>query len=243
MKRIEFNILNNHIGYGNPNAEIVFVGLEEGCNEKTITPNYKYRISSGPKGLVDLKSFHLKSGIKDLEKWFQPSFPIQSTWNLYSQFLLCYGGKTSPTTKDRRNYQINDLGSTKGNNALIEFYPLPRPNHNYWNNYLSISGLFSNITEYNQFCQKFNLTRINNIIKIITNPDSKAIILHGGLNQGIIKPEISTMLQGLKFIKNHKLSKNIVAEFDYKGKKVFVTYFMSTRLYDLNDIKTLATLI
>jgi hypothetical protein len=51
------------------------------------------------------------------------------------------------------------------------------------------------------------------------------------------------MLLGLKFIKNHKLSKNIVAEFDYKGKKVFVTYFMSTRLYDLNDIKTLASLI
>ena len=48
----QFNILNNHIGYGNPEAEIVFMGLEEGCQENNLEDNFSF-ISTGGGAMLD----------------------------------------------------------------------------------------------------------------------------------------------------------------------------------------------
>ena len=135
MTREQFSILNNHLGYGNPNAEIIFIGLEEGCNINSISHNYKYRYTNS-NCLPALNNFHIDSPIADMKNWFILK-KKQSTWSWYSKLMINYL-KLTITPLD---YQLSHLGQSSDKTALLEFYPLPRPNHNYWDYALNVSGL------------------------------------------------------------------------------------------------------
>lgn len=86
----QFNILNNHIGYGNPEAEIVFMGLEEGCKENNLEDNYHYRFNN-QNSLNELSEYHLNSPLDDMNQWFiEPR--LQSTWGQYCKIMLLREG-------------------------------------------------------------------------------------------------------------------------------------------------------
>ena len=243
MKISDFNTLNSHIGYGSSTPKIIFLGLEEGCDLATMSLNYKYRIGNIESPLLPLQSFHLNSGLESMTKLFKPTYPIQSTWNLYCQFALSYLEHTDITLDMRRDYQVCDLGSLDGITALVELYPLPRPNHNYWDVSLDVPSLFTGRDEYVDYCQTKNDTRINAITSLINNPEHEVTIIYGGLDGEQTKKDILELFPTLRFVKNHSFTNRIIKEYRLGSQKVFITYIFSTRNYSLNDIQDFAKII
>jgi len=89
-----FKKLNSHLGYGNINSNIVFMGLEESApsNYIKLADNHGYRCSYlnddfglrkgypiNPNGIEDLKLFHVSSPLLDMNQWFSLK-KRQSTW-------------------------------------------------------------------------------------------------------------------------------------------------------------------
>jgi hypothetical protein len=253
MTTIEFNKLNNHIGYGNPNAEIVFMGLEEGCAAGTIAANYNYRFKNLTGScLEDLKAFHLKSTLGDMSKWFVGKGKMQRTWANYIKLLLNYSGVKSISPKSILNFQLKQLGQPSSNNALIEFYPFPRPSHGYWNNALLDIGSVG-ITESTYKINNPNNDRIDLIRNVtINNGNLKALIITGSLSKNKVKNEYRAIIStlGLKLGVDHSLDvKNngsIIYAIEYKssnGKKVFFTPFFGNGAITDKAIAQLASII
>jgi len=125
MTIAEFDILNNHIGYGNPNAEIVFMGLEEACDHNTIPANYNYRFNyAGTEidGLYDLRDFHADSGLFELNKWWTTN-QNQSTWNIITFLISNLGNLNLNTPIQRKTNYRNSLGRHDQRTCLLEYYP------------------------------------------------------------------------------------------------------------------------
>lgn len=256
MTKTEFNILNNHIGYGNPNAEIVFMGLEEGSKAHNIRVNYTYRYTNTTP-LPSLSAFHLASPIPDMSDWF--TLPkTQSTWGWYSKFMIHYLGLAiSPL-----DYQLLHLGQSDDKTALLEFYPLPRPSHSYWDATLNVPTLWTDIPTYKAYCSNVanasTLYRWNSLKRIVLeNKKSQVVIIHGSINknQGLyqVKNEYHVVLALFGLIGiipvPHVLDtlgdgRNVIAlEYKIQGKKIFFTHFFGQGAMTNTGINNLATLI
>lgn len=190
MTITQFNILNSHIGYGNPDAKIVFLGLEEGANKKTISDNYSYRLISAPSGVGCLKAFHLGAPtppLGDMSNWF--SVPkLQPTWGHLSKLMLLRSGKSLSKIKklDKIDYQVNFLGRSHSETLLIELLPLPRPNHNYWDgSIMNVHGHFVNKTQY--LCSPLILDRVKNIRKCLITRNRNVIVYGKSKHSTLIK--------------------------------------------------------
>jgi hypothetical protein len=122
-------ILLEFLGFGNPRAPIVFIGMEEGLTE---TPHYPL--------LAQLKDRARLSAVADLrdssvhpDKYLVgPRPPIQRTWGILIRVLLALNGKPDPNTDDVRFYQRDELGSLIGQSLLLELLPLPARSVEFW---------------------------------------------------------------------------------------------------------------
>ena len=256
MTEAQFNILNNHIGYGNSNAEIVFIGLEEGCKKHTKGLNYTYRYTNTNQ-LPTLSGFHLASPVADMSDWF--ALPkLQKTWGWYSKLMIHYLNiAISPL-----DYQLLHLGQEEDRTALLEFYPLPRKNHKYWDASLNIVGNWSDIPSYKTYCSDtFNVSTLNRIeaIKsiILENKKNKATIIHGSVKKKgssfIVKREYDVILDlfGLRgndptvHILDNKSDGNPVIALEYRvqNKTIFFTHFFGNGAMTDVGINNLADLI
>jgi hypothetical protein len=117
----EKSTLVSFLGYGNPKADAVFIGMEEGLSEPPALEQQLHQRAKFTK-LVDLaQSAEVHAG-----KFFRGSRPpIQPTWNVIVRLLLALEGVREPTNDDVRFYQRDRLGRTTENGALLELYPLP----------------------------------------------------------------------------------------------------------------------
>lgn len=254
----QFNILNNHIGYGNPNAEIVFMGLEEGCDLNTIPANYNYRFHYPPhtSGLHDLGDFHIHSGLFELHRWWTTN-NNQSTWNLITFIISNLNSLNLNTATLRKHYYRTSLGRNHQNTCLLEYYPLPRPGHSDWNNIntmhgniLNVPGLFHTLDEYLDYCRNLNYERNDRIRNIINGADSKYIFLHGVLEKVggsvVVREDIMGILPGDWAL--HSVLITTIGTKDFylyrNGDKVIIaSYFLSTRHFSMNDLIALIHLI
>ena len=122
LSESERRSLLSFLGFGNPAAPFVFIGMEEGLTE---TPDYpllaqlKDRAKLPP--IADLRA----SGVHPKKYLTGSHPPIQSTWSCLIRVLLALGGNTTPTNDTIRLYQRDILGSFTGESALLEFLPLP----------------------------------------------------------------------------------------------------------------------
>jgi hypothetical protein len=258
MTPIEYNILNNHIGYGSYDCEIAFMGIEEGANAATLHGNYGYRFGAfgvplGP-GLRSLRTFHEHAPLADMNMWFLGGGVLQPTWRNYCKFMIAYGGLAI----SELDYQLNHLGVPDGNNALLEYYPLPRPNNKYWD-----AGLMSvpHLRVIDDVSYKATLPdndRLNSLLDItLRNKKLKAIIIHGSIRlihgAYVPKPEYLPLLGALGIPAGvvpsvvHALdpaapSNYPALEYVVNGKRIFLTKFFgmgamtNTAIIDLAHI-------
>lgn len=120
------------LGFGNPRAPYVFIGMEEGLTETLDYPllaQLKDRASLP--AVADLRD----SGVHPGKYLFGRHPPIQSTWNVLIRVLLALEGRRERDNDAVRGYQRDALGSYAGTSLLLELMPLPARNMDYWSPY------------------------------------------------------------------------------------------------------------
>lgn len=121
---------NNFAGYGNLNAPIWFVGLEEsgGRSLDEIGPRLNLWDSRGRPSCDDLLDVYRHLSNQTSNGLLQP------TWRqLIRLHLHLTSGRKAHSKEDILNFQQKSLGTRSGQTCLLELFPLPSPNHGVWN--------------------------------------------------------------------------------------------------------------
>lgn len=146
--------LFNFIGYGQLDAPVWFLGMEERGSSKTIGARLKF------KQVEDLRDAHIKMGIIEHHRGKKI---IQPTWRGMCYVMLVYDGK-KPTTERIRKYQVNKLGRSNGKTLLTELLPMPKKKVTEWR-YETNSLPFKNLKEYHSNIIDDRIERIRRIFK------------------------------------------------------------------------------
>jgi len=122
--RINWDRIENFVGYGNRAAPVVFIGMEEGLKEEDGLLGDLLVRSRWPDRVMDLEKAH--EGIAGTELSFDPErAPKQPTWRVMSDLMLRRGGNSAPTRVDRKRYRTLRLGRAGGDTLLAELLPYP----------------------------------------------------------------------------------------------------------------------
>jgi hypothetical protein len=125
---IDREALLDFLGYGNPRAEAVFLGMEEGL---TIPPPLADQLArrSAFAPIVDL---HRSPGGDPQKFLAADDSPIQPTWNTIIRVLLALEGRLTPTIDEMREYQRHRLARSHERAALLSLLPLPAQTSGAW---------------------------------------------------------------------------------------------------------------
>jgi len=158
--------LSKFIGYGNLNADVWFIGMEEaGGGEENIRTRLTF------KKVEDCFKAHEKLGIN---KHHLDRKIIQPTWAQMCRLML--GLENKPfTTTNVRQYQSEQLGRNGGNTLLCELMPIPKPNITSWG-YENFIPHFQTVREY---YQQVKPLRIKYFKKLLSHRNPKIVICYG----------------------------------------------------------------
>lgn len=152
----ELEHLLNFIGFGRLDAEVWFLGMEEGGGgEKNIRARLKF------KKVEDLEEAHKILGIT---KYHLGKRFIQSTWRGMCCILLLVDGK-EPNTENIRNYQADYLGRYQGNTFLCELMPIPKPKMSDWD-YDRLLPQFKSSQDYYEKIKPRRIKYLRDLIKV-----------------------------------------------------------------------------
>jgi hypothetical protein len=131
--------LYNHLGYGNLNGPVWFIGVEEGGAEiwrsKTLTLEQSLRLRATYQLAMDFRHVW-----EDLYRISLESWKGATTWRYVAAYILAFQGR-QPDTLSVRQYVFGDkrLGRLDGDHFLCELMPLPKrakgqidPYHDIW---------------------------------------------------------------------------------------------------------------
>ena len=125
----DWDRIERFVGYGNPGAPVVFIGVEEGLSKEDSLQE-DLMIRSRFERVMDLKDAH--AGIAGTERLFDPArTKCQRTWRPMCDLMLRRSGE-SPTLATRNRYQATKLGRTVGDTLLCELLPYPSNNTSAW---------------------------------------------------------------------------------------------------------------
>lgn len=122
--------MSRFLGYGNFNARVWFIGMEEGGgnNFDQVFKRLNTWRSRGLRELEDVRDYHLAIGI---DRFFKEPVKLQRTWaHLIRVYLSAKDQSTEP--HDLKQYQKDHFGCENGDTALLELMPLPSPGTNRW---------------------------------------------------------------------------------------------------------------
>ncbi|MBU6361002.1 MAG: hypothetical protein KGS46_13375 [Chloroflexi bacterium] len=131
MQKFDDNLLasymNSFWGYGNPNANYWFVGIEEGGGASFEEINQKIQLwnKRERRAIDDIYECHTE------HIFFKKDAKLQPTWNKLIRILLSAKGEI-PNTEMVRQYQITELARKNSESCLIELLPLPSPSTKDW---------------------------------------------------------------------------------------------------------------
>ena len=211
MTEANFNLLDNHIGYGSSNPKFIIMGLEEGVagientskkedsddvknlkekkNKTTIEANYNQRtiiLSRSRGNLLDLEKYHSKHPSPQERKWFIGRGKPQRTWQWYCKLLV--GLKNNGVWENDKllDYQLKNLGRENSDHAILEFFPLPRPKNGDWYNCMNIPSM--EITGKKNYLRRMITKNRSSLLNdIIKKGCVEIIIIHGSLEKNKLK--------------------------------------------------------
>lgn len=121
---IDWDRIENFVGFGNPKAQHVFLGMEEGLlSEKTLDEDLAVR--SDYDQYMDL--YDAQAELAGTKKYFGPDPKNQWTWRPICDLMLrLTEGVPEPTLPERVRYQADKLCRKDGLTHLAELMPYPR---------------------------------------------------------------------------------------------------------------------
>lgn len=162
----ELNHLLKFVGYGRPDADIWFLGMEEaGGGEENIRARLDFR------QIEDNAEAHKIIGIT---KHHFGKRTIQRTWRGMCYVMLRLEG-IEPTTENIRNYQAEKLGRFDGNTLLYELMPIPKPKISHW----GYEELIPQFTSREGYYTKIKPYRIKLLKELSIKHEPKAIVAYG----------------------------------------------------------------
>jgi hypothetical protein len=175
MRSLDKNLIHDYCldfyGYGNPEADYWFVGMEEG-GVNTITDFYDHYIRDwGKEASIDiLTGINQEAKIK----YFSEGAKIQRTWGRLIRIILSIKNQKLDI-EIIRNFQKDKLGRIEGNNFLLELLPLPNKNMSEWlYGCLGIPTLMTREIYSDFYLQK----RIEGIQNLIVEGKPKVVIFY-----------------------------------------------------------------
>lgn len=158
--------LLSFIGYGNLDAPVWFIGMEEGGGgEENLRRRLKFE------QIEDLKRAHQILGIT---KHHFPPFKLQPTWGTMCKIMLVLQGN-EPSRDNQRLFQANKLGRFGGKTFLPELLPLPSPGKNKW----GYEKLFPDFSKRRDYEDVVRPDRISLLKKIIIEHQPHLTICYG----------------------------------------------------------------
>jgi hypothetical protein len=127
-------------GYGNPNSELWFIGIEEagGRCERVVEDRLKlwsdHQFGRAP--FVDGYKFH--QSLRDcngelLDRLFHDPVPAQTTWDQLIRVQLVRKGAKSIEPHDVKDFRKTKWARSTSSSCLLELLPLPSPSVKTWN--------------------------------------------------------------------------------------------------------------
>lgn len=162
----ELEHLLNFVGYGNLNAKVWFIGMEEaGGGEDNIRSRLKFS------KVEDCANAHKILGIT---KHHTGRKIIQSTWRGMCYIMLRL--EDNPVDRESiRNYQADYLGRFQGNSLLCELMPIPKPNLNSWG-YETLIPQYKSADEYYHVVRH---RRTDYLRKLIQEFSPRSVVCYG----------------------------------------------------------------
>ncbi len=122
--------INNFWGYGNLNAPIWFIGLEEGFTGN-LDDLEKRLLKTQGKSVLDCHADMLE--VTDHIKFYRGTNPpLQSTTKKLIAILFYLKGKTVFDNDDIRRFQGTQFGRLNSDHCSLEFLPLPNNKSDSW---------------------------------------------------------------------------------------------------------------
>jgi GNAT superfamily N-acetyltransferase len=130
-RSINWERIQEFVGFGRRDAPVVFIGMEEGLKDASALDEDLAIRSTYENPVMDLKEAH--RGIAGTDAYFDPDrAPQQPTWRVMADVMLRREGMASPTGTDRRRYRALSLGRSNGKTLLAELLPYPHPKSSDW---------------------------------------------------------------------------------------------------------------
>lgn len=131
--KIDWDRIEAFVGYGNIEAPLVFVGVEEGlAKPEALHEDLLWRSTFKP--IMDAKEAH--EGIADGPSLFSVKPRRQATWRVMTDVMLRFNGETFRSKADRREqrkaYRPLALGRSVANSLLVELLPYPNKKKAAW---------------------------------------------------------------------------------------------------------------
>ena len=127
-RHIDWLRIESFIGFGNPTAPYVFLGMEEGLlSEASLDADLTARSAYEP--YMDL--YEAQAKLMNNAKYFGERPKNQPTWRPICDLMLrLTKGIAEPTLERRLRYMADELGRRRGKTLLAELMPYPRKRAN-----------------------------------------------------------------------------------------------------------------
>ena len=182
-------------GYGDWDAKVWFVGMEEGGGKDIAEIDKRLRTweQLGKNELVDVCVYLSTIGVA---KFFDLNKPVlQRTWGNLIRLLLSLQDKLPLNSNSIKGYQASEWGRSSGETCLIELYPLPSPSTRDWKyaEWSSLPCLVNRtVYHYSLFKERADFIRL----KIETHKPSKVIFygsVYNNLWEGVIRGKFAAV--------------------------------------------------
>jgi len=169
--------IDGFYGYGNLEAKLWFVGMEEGGG--TAEQEIEARLNSwnvrGGRLVEDVAEFHRSFG---QPRWFEPKAPTQRTWRPMIQSILLAKDE-SCDIESIREYQINKFARKGGEVASLELMPLPSPSIREDNWMYGDWSDLPYLTTRNSYLKAVVPARIKRFKALIEEHKPQAVVFYG----------------------------------------------------------------
>jgi len=126
---IDWAKIETFIGYGNADARVVFLGMEEGLRrDADLEADLRARSKYEP--YMDL--LRAQTDLDGPSAYFGEAPITQKTWRPMCHLMLRMAGVSKPSREERLRYQADKLGRHGGDTLLAELLPYPHSDSGQW---------------------------------------------------------------------------------------------------------------
>lgn len=130
---VDWDLIESFVGFGNPKAPVVFVGMEEGLAKSEFLEN-DLKCRSLFDQVMDVQEAHCRLGLGP--RLFDKKPRAQRTWWVMSDLMLHFDNRVPKDKKDRaearRYYRTKMLGKKSADTLLMDLFPYPHPSRKIW---------------------------------------------------------------------------------------------------------------